>query len=228
MIWWILPGAVAVFGGVLFIAGVTRLFKLQVVSGGWSFLMGSTVLIGAGLMVMVGMNLQTYSRLTNERDVALVTLQKTGEQAFLADIVMQGEETGTDFPVSGDEIRFEARVLKWQPWANIVGYDSVYRLERVSGRYLNTEDERSAARSVHAVNSNPGIDIWEVARNNGGWVRSVDAYYGSGVYVPMVDKASYMILMTQNGLVARPANEVARNGLMDWRDSFDERGDTGN
>lgn len=220
MIWWILPAAIAVFGGVLLLAGTVRLFKLKVVTGGWSFLMGSAVLSSAGLLVMVGLNLQTYSRLTVERDVAIVTLQQTSPQTFAATVVLTGDEEGQTFTILGDEIRFEARVLKWKAWAEILGYDAVYRLDRVSGRYTSIEAERTGPRSVNAITTNPGIDIWEVARNNGGWARTVDAYYGSGVYFPMVDEGVFRILMTRNGLIARPENDLARDVLIDWRDAY--------
>ena len=37
----------------------------------------------------------------------------------------------------------------------------------------------------------------------------VDTLYGSGAYMPMADGARYEVRITQNGLIARPTNEVA-------------------
>ena len=43
------------------------------------------------------------------------------------------------FTVHGDEWRIDARVLKWKPWANVLGLDTQYRLDRLSGRYESTQ-----------------------------------------------------------------------------------------
>ena len=53
-------------------------------------------------------------------------------------------------------------------------------------------------------------------KKRGGWLKAVDATYGSGTYVPMVSGASYEIIMTQSGLITRPVNDAAREGLREW------------
>ena len=125
------------------------------------------------------------------------------------------------YPVNGDEWRMEAQVLKWKPWANVVGLDSQYRLDRLSGRYQNIEQERTGARSVHAlsggdVNTGPmayvpwTLSVWDVARKYRRYIDAVDTLYGSAAYMPMADGATYEVSITQSGLIARPTNEAAR------------------
>ena len=45
----------------------------------------------------------------------------------------------------------------------------------------------------------------------------VDALYGSVAYVPMSDGASYQVVVSQNGLVARPLNDAARQAVGAWK-----------
>ena len=67
------------------------------------------------------------------------------------------------FMLAGDEWQLDARVLKWKGWANLLGLDAQYRLERVSGRYRDIEQERNDERTVYALSENPGVDLWTLS-----------------------------------------------------------------
>jgi hypothetical protein len=122
------------------------------------------------------------------------------------------------YPLHGDEWRLEAQVLKWKPWANVLGLDAQYRLDRLSGRYHSIEQEINATRSVHPLaggDAGPDwlpwrISAWDAARRYRAYVDPVDTLYGGGAYMPMADGAKYEVWITQSGLVARPANDAAR------------------
>ena len=82
-------------------------------------------------------------------------------------------------------------MLKWRGFANLLGLDARYRLERLGGRYVEIEQERSAARSVYALGAAPALDLWLLARAYPRWLPFVDAVYGSATYLPMADGARY-------------------------------------
>ncbi|MAI90768.1 hypothetical protein [Ponticaulis sp.] len=216
MIWWIVPVAVGFFGLVVTLTGLSRIGKRKMSSGTARVLGGGIVLSAAGLLAMMGMNLQTYSRLTLERTVAIVDLQRIEPQHFSAQVKLAQDDMPVTYDVRGDEISLQARVIKWSSWRNVIGYDSIYRLDRLSGQYASVEEELEAPRTVYSMHSDPGVDVFDMIRRRGGWLNAVDAYYGSGTYVPMVDGASYEIIMTQNGLITRALNEPASRGLRDW------------
>ena len=52
-----------------------------------------------------------------------------------------------------------------------------------------------------------------MAIDNGGRFGVEDARYGSAVYNPMQDGLSYIVCMTQTGLIARPNNQAAADVL---------------
>jgi len=169
--------------------------------------------VGAGL---VGLNLLTYERLTLERPVVEVHLVRVGDERFDATLTYASGATQRA-ELRGDEWQVDARMLKWHALANIVGFDSVYRLERISGRYADIDRERSAPRTVHALSMPRGIDTWALVRKWSNVLPWVDAIYGSSVYLPMADDANYEVGVTQSGLVARPLNEAARRTTRDWK-----------
>ncbi len=216
MIWWIFPAAVGVLGLVILMTGLARFMKLKVATGTTRTLGGGMLLAGALVLALIGVNLQTYSRLNSERSVAIVDLTLIEPQYYQAQVKFADRENFENFDIRGDEIAFQARVIKWTRWANIVGYDSIFRLDRLQGQYTSVAEEVKKPRTVYPVRNEPGIDAFELVRNRGGWIKAVDAYYGSATYVPMVDGASYEIIMTQTGLMTRPLNDEARTVLKKW------------
>ena len=225
--WWILPAAVALLGLVVLIGGLRALFGGKPFRGVAGTVFGGGVIWAASLATLFGMNLQTYDRLTYERPVATLTLRQLGPQYYEVNLVQPARESqtapaGALYPIHGDDWRIEAQVLKWKPWANVVGLDAQYRLDRLSGRYQNIDQERTGARSVHALSGGDvastgpldflpwSMSVWDVARKYRRYVDAVDTLYGSAAYMPMVDGGTYEVWITQSGLIARPANDAAR------------------
>jgi hypothetical protein len=165
------------------------------------------VLLASALLLFgIASNLHTYSRLTHEQPVALLAFEQTGEQRYRATLIRRPSGEVWKMSLSGDEWQIDARVLKWKAWAQLLGLDAQYRLERISGRYRDVGQERSAPRSVHELSDARGIDLWALAQARPRWLPFVDAIYGSAAYLPMADGAHYEVRLAQSGLVARPTD----------------------
>ena len=221
--WWIVPAAVGVLGLIVLLNGLGRLFRGRIFSGGFGSVLGGGMIALSGMAALTAMNVQTYARLTYERPVATLQLRQLGPQYFEATVIQpangeaQPARTAV-YPIHGDEWRIEAQVLKWKPWANVLGLDAQYRLDRLSGRYRLIDQELNAERSVHGLSAagRPDalawrVDAFEMARRYRPYVDAVDTLYGGAAYMPMADGARYEVWITQSGLIARPANDVARN-----------------
>lgn len=221
--WWIAPAAAGLLGLVLLLKGLGALFRGRVFAGLLGGLGGAGFLAAAAIATLLAMDVQTYARLTYERPVATIQTRQLGPQYFEATVIQpeRGENmpAATNlYPLHGDEWRIEAQVLKWKPWANVMGLDAQYRLDRLSGRYQSIEQEISAERSVHPLAISDGesvlpwrLSAWDTARKYRRYVDAVDTLYGGAAYMPMADGARYEVWITQSGLVARPANDAARN-----------------
>jgi hypothetical protein len=202
--------------GILFlVAAVRRLRRRRVLGGA---LHGATALVLILLSVcaaLIADNLRTYQRLTFEQPAGELQLSRVGEREFNAVLTYPSGERA-NFALRGDEWQVEARVLKWHALANLVGFDTAYRLERISGRYARIEDERSQARTVYSLNPPQRIDPWDLAHRYHSWMPWVDALYGSATFLPMADGALYEIKVTQSGLIGRPLNQTARDAVGSW------------
>jgi hypothetical protein len=172
--------------------------------------------LGAVAIGLLGANLLTYHRLTREQPALEAQFKRAGEERYAALLTYPSGET-QELALSGDEWQVDARVLKWRPLANLVGFDTAYRLERISGRYTDLARERAQERTVYALNPPDRIDVWTLLRSWRRYVPWADALYGSAVYAPMSDGARYEVVVSQSGLVARPLNEAARQAVGAWK-----------
>lgn len=192
-----------------------RLRELRVASGTLYFLLGAfLVLLGvtAGLLAA---SLHSYGRLTQEQLAAAVTIRELGERHFVLTLEPPAARA-RHFELRGDEWQIDARVLKWRGMGTLAGFDTVYRLERLSGRYADIPQERSAARTVYALARDEGLDFWPALRRYHDWLPFADALYGSAAYVPLAADARYAVTVSASGLVVRPANEAARKAVGRW------------
>lgn len=209
---------IAFFGltGVLFLAvGMRRLHRRRVFSGLFSSITALGLFLLAACALLVAANVRTYQRLSAEQAAGELQFSNIGAHQFNAILTYPTGERAS-FSLRGDEWQVDARILKWQAFAELVGFDSAYRLERISGRYSSIEDERNLPRTVYPLNPPNRVDLWDVVHRYHAWLPWIDALYGSATYLPMADGALYDIKVSPSGLLARPLNQAARDAVGSW------------
>jgi hypothetical protein len=204
-----------ILGGTLFLLGSCRLWRRKVIAGSLEGLTGLVFLMTAALMVVISVNLYTYDRLTHETPVAEVRFQARSPQHYWA-YVLPERKSPRAFDLRGDEWQLDARILKWHGIVKVLGLDTAYRLDRLSGRYRSIAQEQTGPHTVYSLEDETGLDIWVLARRYGRWIPWVDAIYGSGIYMPMADEARYSVSVSATGLLARPANDIAHEAVRKW------------
>jgi hypothetical protein len=170
--------------------------------GLWSLVFVLLALLGA----VGGTALLGYRRLAAETPIASIETRALGNERFAVDIALpDGTRKSTE--IAGDEWQLDARVIKWDPRAVVLGAPALYRLDRLSGRWRDAAKEAEAPKSVVALSSPTAIDLWQMKQAFPQWLPWVDADYGSGAYLPLVDGGRFDVtLAAAGGLVARPAD----------------------
>lgn len=161
-----------------------------------------------------------YEKLTEEQLVGVIEFSQSAEQEYTARLMIDGEMDRL-LTLRGDEWQLDARVVTMTPPATILGFEPVYQLERLSGRYSSLDSERTAARSVHGLAEERPLDLWSLARNFPKMMPGVDAFYGTATYLPMADGARFRITLSRDALIARPVNDAAREAVGDWGQAAD-------
>ena len=158
-------------------------------------------------------DLWSYRQLMHEEPLATLSVYQLGDQAY--DVTLaQPDGQEERFKITGDQWQLDARLLTWVGPLASAGALPLYRLDRLSGRYLSLEQERTAERSVYSLTESRWFDLWQSVHGANLWL---DAQFGSAVYMPLTNGAVFSVHLTPKGLIARPVNEVAETALQsDW------------
>jgi hypothetical protein len=213
---YLIIGVLLVFGLFLLIGGMRRVWRRSPLTGSLQGLTGLLLLSLAALAIAIAMNLYTYQIMVQEQPVAKVRFESLGPQYFRV-YLMPESGSSRVLELRGDQWQIDARVLKWTGLANLLGMKTAYRLERLSGRYRDVQQERDGVRTVYPLDNDKGIDLWALVHKSERKLPWLDAMYGSAAYMPMVDKAQYQVSISNSGLVVRADNAVAQQAVDAWQ-----------
>jgi hypothetical protein len=202
---WILGAAVLFsLGLVLILAGLTALFGLHPLRFVTRTLLGLLLIALGVLEGTITIGIQGYRALTQEELAAKVSVRPYAPQKFAAKLQFpDGREAS--YTLSGDEIYFDARILKWHVLANMLGLSTAYELDRIGGRYRDIEQEKSAPRSLYPLGREKPVDLFALRKRFPFLEHFVDARYGSAAYVPAGEAADLELRVSTTGLLIRPA-----------------------
>ncbi|PWK92523.1 hypothetical protein [Fulvimonas soli] len=167
--------------------------------------------LGLGLLLLgAGLALRGYRLLAEERPVLEVDARILSPQRWA--LVLTWPDGATRrLELAGDAFRVEAVVVKWKLPALLAGAPPLYRLDRVDGRYDDPAQEAQAPRTVVGFAPAGAFDLLALRRRYPQWLPEVDAVYGSGAFLPLVDQGHYTVgLMRTGALVARPDEATAQ------------------
>lgn len=197
---WVVGALSGLLALTLFVYAI-RAFQQRKVMGGSSRLLFSLVfLLLAFLSSLVSVGIHGYQALTNEQVAATVTVNQTAPQAFTTTFNL-ADGTVKSFELAGDELYVDAKILKWHPWANVLGLKTQYELDRVAGRYRLLDDEQTRPRTTYSLAPERQLDAFALGQRFASPL--VDAEYGSATFIPLADAASYEIRVSTTGLLAR-------------------------
>lgn len=206
-----------IFGCLFIYLALSRIRKFRpgiaAIYGLLSFISISTAMV----TLLVALNIHDYQRFTFENHVGDIRFSKLEHQFYQADLVLAGAQNALQYKLRGDEWQLDARIIKWKEPLTSLRLNSVYRLDRLQGRYRDIGQAETGPRTIFALTKSGDLDLWSLSRYYRKWLPWVDAYYGSASYTPMANNAEFQINMTQSGLIVRPINQSATSSIEDWK-----------
>ncbi|MDD5223874.1 MAG: hypothetical protein PHE84_07775 [bacterium] len=188
---------------------VWTLSKRKLIGTVFFVLLAIIAFLKAALFVVIIVSIQGYHTLIKEELAATVKIEPEGPQRFTARFVLpDGREEV--FSLAGDQFYVDAHILKWKPIVNILGLHTVYELDRVSGRYINIDDERNKPRTVFELSRKKPLDLFDLRRRFAILSRLVDAEYGSASFVGSTQTEELRVLVSTTGLLIRRAGQENR------------------
>lgn len=204
----LLAGFAVVLVGILFIVGtmwVGRSWFMQWLKGTTGMIM---LFVGA-ILAFVLVDIWTYQQSQAATPVATVSIYELDPQLFDVTLV-DPEGTEQRYQVRGDQWQLDIRLMSWIGPVTQLGAAPMYRFDRLLGRYLSLEQERTGERTVYGLSRSELVDSWAFLKTKDWWL---SADYGSAVFMPLVNGAVYSVFVTSDGVRADPMNKVAEKAL---------------
>lgn len=168
------------------------------------------------MILFIGFFLRSYHSFTLEKPVAEVYIQSTDTPntilISLTRLSDDGSESKPDvFSLKGDQWVLEGDILKWNAWLNFLGLETRYRFNRIRGRYLSTEDEKSRPASIYSLVKDESNPFWRYMYRYGSQMPFVSSVYGNAVFQDNAIGKRFLISVTASGFIARQKlSEVSR------------------
>ncbi|UCD25178.1 MAG: hypothetical protein JSW51_04445 [Gemmatimonadota bacterium] len=185
-----------------------RAFKKKRIMGTASNTLAALLMLSlSALFATLTVSTQGYRAFTREEVVAKVTTRRLADQRFEARVEF-ADGRDTTFLLAGDEFYMDAHILKWKPLANVFGMHTDYELDRISGRYMDLQEEQDNPRTVFALSSSKPLDLFHLRLRHPmlGWL--VDAEYGSGTFIATDDHAVFEVRVSTSGLLVRKTGSL--------------------
>ncbi len=192
-----------VLGLVVLLAGLAALRARRPLGFTLRLGFGAALLAVGALTALLGLSTLGYQAFTREETAARIWVQPVAPQEFAARFLFpDGREAA--YVLRGDQIYVDAHVLKWKPVANLIGLHTAYELDRVAGRYITLDRERSYPRTVHALGADKVVDIFDLRTRHAALSPLLDVEYGSATFAPADRPAVYEVRISTTGLLIRP------------------------
>jgi hypothetical protein len=201
--------ALGVVGAILLLSGLAALLRIRPLRFLTRTLAGLLLLSGAALAGALALGLQGYHAFTREEVAAYLSVRPIGPQRFETRIRF-GDGREAVYQLAGDEVYVDAHILKWHPYANLLGLHTAYELDRLGGRYHAIDQEKSATRTVHSLALDKPVDLFGLRRRYEFLAPLIDAQYGSATFVPVTGPAELEVLVSTTGLLIRQVVPVQK------------------
>jgi len=157
-----------------------------------------------GMCLFFGFFLRSYCAFTHERPVAEIMTEPLGPQKTSRITLVQFSPPGSrQFLINGDQWMIEGDILKWDEWLNFLGVGTRYRLTRLRGRYVSTEEETRERPTIYSLVKDEHHPFWKVLYEQGRRLPLVSTVYGCAVFQIAGGPRRYLLYVGPSGFVTR-------------------------
>jgi hypothetical protein len=196
----------ALLGLIFFIITLVRIKKRTLLATTMIFVTALLMFSLSALFGTISIAIQGYHAFTREELAAIVKVEPTDEQKFIARFVMpDGNEKM--FSLAGDQLYVDAHILKWKPLANIFGLHTSYELDRVAGRYTIPNDETSKVHTVYSLSYEKPLNMFDLRQRFAMLDPLLDTEYGSATFINSNTSEEFRIMVSTTGLLVRKINK---------------------
>ena len=138
-----------------------------------------------------------------EQRIAELWFEPLGPKRFRAHLATGALCHFDSYEILGDQWQLDAGFVKWKGVGVLLGLPSLYRLERLTGRYASVDEQNRATKLSHNLAPRVLFDVFLAVHGNRFFGALVDAEFGSSVFMDINPGQRYRVYRTEDALIAR-------------------------
>ncbi|NIO48348.1 MAG: hypothetical protein GTN73_02750 [Candidatus Aminicenantes bacterium] len=161
----------------------------------------------SGMVLFMGFFFRAYQAFTYEEPVAEIITQPSDEPdanlVTLRQFLLDASPSSQEFLLKGDQWMLEGDILKWDNWLNFLGFHTRYRLTRLRGRYIHTEDEIKKEKTIYPLVKDEDHPFWRYLYKYGYRLPLVSTVFGNAAFQFAEEDKRFLIYVSTSGFVVR-------------------------
>jgi len=200
------------FGVVLIVLSYQRHHHRRDLSALGHSLAGAVLFLGGVLLFALGLNFNTYDKITPDQALAELSIEQTGPQTFQARLMRIPAGDLQVFTLKGDHWQMDAQMLHWLDWARWLGLDTNIRLERLSSNVETPikpvkKPQPAVAGNHYQLSHTPGISLWDLKQRYAERLSILKTLALQTESYPLEDGKRFHIELLDGALTARVINQ---------------------
>ncbi|MCK5454105.1 MAG: hypothetical protein KAJ16_07080 [Calditrichia bacterium] len=159
------------------------------------------------VLLFAGFFARAYHAFTWEKPIAKISIEPVGQdqtsRVTLTQFISPDSQAVHQFLIRGDQWMLEGDILKWDNWMNFFGWQTRYRLTRIRGRYIHTEDEIRQPPTIYSLVEREDDPLWRNLYELGPNLPFVDTVYGNAVFQTSDAKKVFLVQVSTSGFTTR-------------------------
>lgn len=172
------------------------------------FLLLVTVILGFSAK-----DIFSYKAVQNNHSVVTLSFRKKEGNDYHVELQ---EATGNYYAsdIEGQQWQLNVRMFKWAPLLGAMGFRPGYRLENISGRFIELQLDKMVEKpELKKMNVSEPLDVWDFLYRHPAAFSLAEAYIGSPGFIPVADGAIYEVILSGQNLTINPLNDAATAAL---------------
>jgi hypothetical protein len=198
----IISGLIAFLLFILFIKRIKRRKKRALICI-IHFLVVVIFALISSIFMLLYVGLKGYENFTYNKPVFFIECPIKSDDYFELKFIPLKDEEGTVkyYRVKGQQFVVEGHIVKWENFFVTLGMKPLYKITRLTGRYISVNDEKGKERSVYEIAEESRIWRWLMCY--GEKIPGIDAVYGSSSFKDAVEYKKYTVSVTHNAFVIK-------------------------
>jgi hypothetical protein len=173
---------------------------------------GALLFLSGIVLFALGLNFNTYDRLTPDQALAELSIEETGPQTFQVRLMRIPAGDLQVFTLQGDHWQMQAQVLHWLGWFRWLGLDANIRLEGIASS-LETpakpgkKTQPPFTGNRYQLSHSPGISLWDMKQQYPEHLSSLTTLALQTESYPLEGGKRFHIELVSGELIARVVNQ---------------------